>query len=520
MEWKKGYIIDVPYGHNFWPDCAPVRLAFSSLLHGYAPPPIYEFRALELGCGHGFQSALLAAGNPTGQFVAVDMNPAHTATGEGIKEALGLANLEFITATFDELLSSPVGQIGQFDYIILHGVYSWIDEESRRHVREALDKYAAQGALIYISYNAMPGCAGVSELQRFLLEYAKRNSGRSDQLVKSGFDYIKSLPKHDQNFFELDELVRARCFEADTDGGHYLAHEYLHSGWKAFPFGEVAEALQAKGFNFVGSTAPEAAFPDLQFRPDELAVLPENSDRTWREAVGDYLRCRAFRTDIFQRGDRSLTTDERLELLRCWSFGALIPPDDWGPTLQTRVGIQVADQAVLEALRPLFLAGMVRYGDVEVALRSTGANACADAIIAGLMGANLVQPAIEHSVTNTAARRFNALVLDHTPFGTQFTQLVWPAFGNGFAPSHHGALAISAINRLGSMTPSSLSEEIERLLADRSECLLLNGERIVDRIIARGEIARASTRFVERVAPLMTMAGVLHPPSGSSRHNM
>ena len=77
-DWSEGYVTDVEYVRNFLPGLAPLNLALAVVLAGLRPPDVdAPFAYLDLGCGNGFTTALLAAANPHAEFWGVDFLPAH-----------------------------------------------------------------------------------------------------------------------------------------------------------------------------------------------------------------------------------------------------------------------------------------------------------------------------------------------------------------------------------------------------------------------------------------------------------
>ena len=128
-----GYITDVAYIPGFYPQMAPVALRHVAALNGVAPPAVAGgFRYLELGCGLGRVISTLAAANPGGEFIGVDVNPEHTAAAAAEIAAAGLGNARVLTAD----LGSLAADLGEFEFIALHGVFSWVGPEVRERILE------------------------------------------------------------------------------------------------------------------------------------------------------------------------------------------------------------------------------------------------------------------------------------------------------------------------------------------------------------------------------------------------
>lgn len=133
---------------------APERLALASLLHGGPYPPLNEYRVLELGCGSGVNLLKLAYFRRYGTFIGVDGAASQIEIARGDALTLGLGNVEFIHADFrvvDQQLS------GCFDYIIAHGIFSWVPHDIRDTLLQLCVERLKPGGLLYLNYNARPG---------------------------------------------------------------------------------------------------------------------------------------------------------------------------------------------------------------------------------------------------------------------------------------------------------------------------------------------------------------------------
>jgi tRNA G46 methylase TrmB len=114
-------------------------------------------RYCELGCGYGLTTLVLAASNPQMSFVGVDFNPTHIVAATALVESARLCNVRFLEASFDELLESRFANLGEFDIIALHGIYSWVAPSVRRAIVKFADATLKTGGVLYVSYNAAPG---------------------------------------------------------------------------------------------------------------------------------------------------------------------------------------------------------------------------------------------------------------------------------------------------------------------------------------------------------------------------
>src|SRR5262249_33836849 len=138
-DWGQGYHVGIAYTLGFYPDLAPSHLKAALLFAGFKSNLSRAgARYCELGGGYGLTTLVLAATNPHMSFVGVDFNPTHIVAARALAESARLANVHFVEASFDDLLEPRFADLGEFDIIALHGIYSWVAPP----VRHAIIKFA------------------------------------------------------------------------------------------------------------------------------------------------------------------------------------------------------------------------------------------------------------------------------------------------------------------------------------------------------------------------------------------
>ena len=135
----------------------PARLAALAQIHGVMAPPAANARVLELGCAAGGNIIPLAARFPKAEFVGVDLSTRHIADGQHRIAALGLANITLHAGDVTTLLAAgPMGG-KTFDYIICHGLFSWVPNAARDAILQICREKLAPSGVAAISYNVLPG---------------------------------------------------------------------------------------------------------------------------------------------------------------------------------------------------------------------------------------------------------------------------------------------------------------------------------------------------------------------------
>jgi SAM-dependent methyltransferase len=160
----------VPYPGYTYTQTHPDRLATIATLFGMTPAPVASCRVLELGCGDGGNLIPMAFSLPGSEFVGVDLAPSTIKVGADKAARLGLTNISLRPL---DILDFDLS-FGEFDYIIAHGVYSWVPHEVREKVLAICRTHLAPQGVAYISYNAFPG-GHIRQMMREMMQYHTRD---------------------------------------------------------------------------------------------------------------------------------------------------------------------------------------------------------------------------------------------------------------------------------------------------------------------------------------------------------
>ena len=158
---------ELPYADYCFPRTHPEHLFAVSALCGRPAPPFARCRVLELGCARGANLLPMALDLPESEFVGVDLSEVQVAEARRRAEALGLRNVSFRAESVEAL-----SQDAPFDYVICHGVYSWVPPAARDAILAVCRERMRPGGVAYVSFNALPGWNALRTLRDFLLEHA------------------------------------------------------------------------------------------------------------------------------------------------------------------------------------------------------------------------------------------------------------------------------------------------------------------------------------------------------------
>jgi SAM-dependent methyltransferase len=267
---------EIRYSNNPYAQTHPDRLATVAMLHGLEPPDPFHARVLEIGCGAGGNLIAMAAATPGIRAVGVDLALTAVQEGRAAIRAIALSNAELEQADVRALTN---GELGAFDYVVAHGVYSWVPDEARDALLAAVSSHLAPEGVAYVSYNANPG----GYLRRIMrdagLWHARGIEDEAERAVKAQ-ELFRFLEQQRMTEADTYGQLLARILPALSQGPVWrLVHDDLSEHWKPMWFADFAEHAGRHGLDFVGEADLSGLRAELL--PDE--VEPE----VWRFARGD-----------------------------------------------------------------------------------------------------------------------------------------------------------------------------------------------------------------------------------------
>ena len=161
-DWNSGYVTDINYTHGYYTELNPLRVKLAFLNAGITPPE--QHMACELGFGQGLSINMHAAASHV-EWHGTDFNPSQAAYSRDLARASG-AKAHLHDEAFAEFAARD--DLPEFDYIGLHGIWTWISHYNRDVIVDFIRKKLKVGGVVYISYNTMPGWAAFAPMRHVL----------------------------------------------------------------------------------------------------------------------------------------------------------------------------------------------------------------------------------------------------------------------------------------------------------------------------------------------------------------
>lgn len=322
---------EVTYPNFAFPQTHPDRLASLGRLFGMTPAPVDCCRVLELACGNGGNLIPMALGLPESKFVGVDRAPQPIAKGKTTIAALGLNNIELLQLDINDIKS----QLGQFDYIIAHGLYSWAPPEVQDRVLMICSSCLRPQGIAYISYNAYPGCHLRKITRELMLFHTKDTKHPAEQIAQaralinwlaasqSGTSAYQVFLNEVRN--DLNQKLEAAIYHDDLAGinSPVYFHQFIdHAARYGLQFISEAEYFDVQYSHF----SPEVC--------EQLSLLGEQ-DVLAREQYLDFLEGRSFRQTLLCHSNIALERNIPPERVRDFCLRAEVRPASDNPDIQS-----------------------------------------------------------------------------------------------------------------------------------------------------------------------------------------
>ncbi|MEZ4440981.1 MAG: class I SAM-dependent methyltransferase [Polyangiaceae bacterium] len=332
----------------------PARLAAHAMRHGLRPAFNRAFRYLEIGCGDAGHILPIAAQFPEAELVGIDLEADAIADGLAVLAESGMTN---VTLRRDDICDAHLE--GSFDYIVAHGVYSWVAPTVQRRLLERIGELLAPDGVAYVSYNTFPGWG----LRGVVRDTMLRSAGQGDDAsrLRRGKSAVTRLARLlPQNDHPYTQLLRAELglLEGKDDG--YLLGEYLAPHNEPIYFADMMARAAEHGLAFLAETLP--ASPD-GFLEHALPweVMGTSLSRVDAEQCLDVACYRQLRGTLLRRAEAVIVDEPDDGLLRAagWFAAPLC--------LQTQEAILGAGKplafvapsgAVIQVERPLLKAAL------------------------------------------------------------------------------------------------------------------------------------------------------------------
>lgn len=508
MAWNAGYVTDVNYTFGYYPELNPARAAFALAMAAVEAPKIRN--ACELGFGQGLSTVIHAAAQSGTRWWGTDFNPAQALFAQNLVSKSG-SEARLYDQSFEEFCTRD--DLPAFEFIALHGVWTWVSDKNRDVIVDFLRRKLAVGGVVYISYNAQPGWSVAAPLRHMIKEHYRAMGAPSvpmGQRLDDAIAYLDKVVELNGVFSRQNPSINERVDLLKGRNHAYLAHEYLNADWRPMYFTEVVELLADTKMTYV-TPAHLLEQDSLNLSPAQMELMAAISDPLLKETTRDFLTAQQFRRDLWVKGVNKLPPMPQTELLRQKRFLLIVERGDVSLTLTTLQGEAKLVEAIYKPLLDALADHKVKtFAELEAIGRAAGAHLGMVAnAISVLVGLNVVA-SVQHDETIEASRgacgKLNAALVSLSRTHNEIGHLASPVTGGGIPLGRFEQLFLGAYGQ-GLKTPAEWAHLVYQLLLAQGQQINREGRTLETAEEHLTELTAEAEQFQRRL-PILQALGI------------
>jgi len=352
----------VPYPSFVFPQTHPDRLATLASIHGLDAADPSDCKMLELGCGDGMNLIAQAYALPQSSFVGIDLSQVHIDDGNRMIADLGLKNIELKQADVSSINSQNVGK---FDFIVAHGLYSWVPDSVREQILRIYNECLAEKGVGYISYNALPGCR-LRQIASEIMQYHARLTDDSTEKVTAGIGMLSFIAASAEEDSLYQHMLRLELENIQERTPSNVFHDDLAELNRPFYFHEFVRDIESKGMQYLCESDP-IAISEAKLTPETRANLDKiSASFTDREQLKDLIVAKRFRSSLIVRDSCPIDRNFDPKTLDRFLVGSQMEPknEDLSVSDTSECIFQLEGQKGATVNHPLTKAALMRlrYG--------------------------------------------------------------------------------------------------------------------------------------------------------------
>jgi SAM-dependent methyltransferase len=509
--WSSGYVTEINYTLGYYPELNPLRYQWAlNYANTKAAAPQ---NVCELGFGQGLSFAIHATTQANVNYWGTDFNPAHAAHAQSLLDAAGVSAHVF-DLSFAEFCQKS--DLPEFDFISLHGIWSWISDENRHIIVDFIRRKLKVGGVVYISYNTQPGWAAMVPVRKVLTQYAEKMGGSGQSIlgrVSSAMTFFEQFLELKPNYIKQNPAVEERFKKLKSQNPSYLAHEYFNRDWHPMPFADMAEYLEAAKLNYVCSASIMDHLDGFNFSPEQIKFLKDIADLTFRETMRDMLNNQQFRRDYWVKGPLNLNLLQRQELML--NSTVILSTARKDMTLKVQCGLGEGDlnakqyQPLLDILsdyKPMRLSEIMQ--SIQAAGHPISTIQLIEMCCILMSKGNLQLVQQTDQTVIDATRKLNRHLLTLAKSNSDISVLACAVIGGAIPVPYLDQLAMLMLSE-GKTTTAEIESGIWNLLKQQNRRLIVQGKTLDTEEENRKEIQNSIESFMHHKKTMYTSLGLL-----------
>ena len=251
-------------------------------------------RVVELGCGDGGNLLAIAAARPRAELVGFDAVSEALARGRELAGEAGLERVQLHSADLRDVRASTVGEA---DYVVVHGLWSWVTDEVREAVLALAAGIAPRG-VVSLSYNALPGWHlwAAPRRDRAARGRGRRDPARAAAAAVAALEEAVDLHGRDDAYGRVLITAAKRLRERPPE---VVFHDDLAEECTPFSLRQVAARATVHGLRYLGEALPEHWWAWRVAAPPAARVRSAGADPLDRQHAADLASGVDFKASLF-----------------------------------------------------------------------------------------------------------------------------------------------------------------------------------------------------------------------------
>ena len=298
---------ELPYISAAFPETSPARLEALASFLSLTPPPSKTAKVLEIGCSYGGNLFPFAIANPQAKVLGIDLSEVQINKAKELAAQMRVDNIEFKAKDICDFTDADVRDYGKFDYIICHGVYSWVPDVVKDAILKTIKRFLSPNGVAYVSYNVYPGWKIKDTIRDFLIFGTKGIEDRTTKVAKAR-EHLRALGEY-AKFCKTDGQVSKILIDYDAlefhieeilkMGDSYIMHEYLEVFNNPIYFKDFATHLDQNGLAYLTEVSLDDVFrSNLGLEQFDNYIDSNFGSRIDREQALDFLTGKIFRASL------------------------------------------------------------------------------------------------------------------------------------------------------------------------------------------------------------------------------
>jgi SAM-dependent methyltransferase len=500
--WTSGYVADIGYTYGYYLELNPQRVKLAFLNAGLVAP---EFgTACELGFGQGLSANMHAAASVC-SWHGTDFNPSQAGFAQELATVSG-ADAHLYGEAFDEFAKRD---LPEFDYIGLHGIWSWISDENRAVIVDFIRKKLKVGGVLYISYNTLPGWGTFAPMRHLMTEHAEVIGADGVGIISridGALDFTEKLLATNPLFVRANPMIADKIIKIKGQNRHYLAHEYFNRDWHPMHFATMAKWMESAKLTYACSAHYLDHVDAVNLTAEQQGFLKDIHDPMFKQTVRDFMVNQQFRRDYWIKGARTLTQLEQAEQLREQRFVMSAYRPDVSLKVSGSQGEAALNESIYAPVLDLMSDFKVRtLAQMEQLVKDKSINfGQLNQAVLVLCGSGTLS-AVQDDTAVFKAKKHTTKLNTHLQLkarsSNDVTYLASPVTGGGVSVRRFHQLFLMALEQ-GKEKPEEWADLVAQILAAQGQKISKEGKRLETAEENLAELTTQANEFALKSLPI------------------